>query len=191
MCATLADKSSRVDTDARGSASGARSYADVVKRKEANQQSAPLLEGPGCGSGGAALADATPVREKGRAAAAASTPRAPPLKRAAVGAVGSCSAPPSTLAVSAAKSAAAPPALTRQSPAVEKVAAATNAQGARSTPKQKAVSLDAALADNAWGWDSMASSCCSGNRARFISLRKCTPVPVKVADGVTGSSLCD
>ena len=109
VCATLADKSNRVDTDARGSASGARSYADVVKRKEANQQSAPLLEGPGCGSGGAAPADATPVREKGRAAAAASTPRAQPLKRAAVGAVGSCSAPPSTLAVSAAMSAAAPP----------------------------------------------------------------------------------
>ena len=183
VCATLADKSSRVDTDARGSASGARSYADVVKRKEANQQSAPLLEGPGCGSGGAAPADATPVREKGRAAAAASTPRAEPLKRAAVGAVGSCSAPPSTLAVSAAMSAAAPPALAAKVPAVEKVAVATNTQGARSTPKQKAVPLDAALADDAWGWDSMASSCCSGNRARFISLRKCAAVPVKVADG--------
>ena len=116
VCATLADKSSRVDTDARGSASGARSYADVVKRKEANQQSAPLLEGPGCGSGGTAPADATPVREKGRAAAAASTPRAEPLKRAAVGAVGSCSAPPSTLAVSAAMSAAAPPAIAAKVP---------------------------------------------------------------------------
>ena len=78
---------------------------------------------------GRAPADATPVREKGRAAAAASTPRAEPLKRAAVGAVGSCSAPPSTLAVSAATSAAAPPALTRQSPAVEKVAVATNCPG--------------------------------------------------------------
>ena len=60
---------------------------------------------------------------------------------------------------------------------------ATNAQGARSTPKPKAVPLDAALADDAWGWDSMASSCCSGNRARFVSLRKCAAVPVKVADG--------
>ncbi len=47
------------------------------------------------------------------------------------------------------------------------------------------VSLDVALADDAWGWDSMASSCCSGNRERFISLRKCPAVPVKVADGNT------
>jgi transposase InsO family protein len=43
--------------------------------------------------------------------------------------------------------------------------------------------LDAALADSAWGWDTMASSCCSGNRKRFISLQKCPAVPVKVADG--------
>src|SRR6185437_7955553 len=84
---------------------------------------------------------------------------------------------------SAAKSAAAPPALTRQGPAEQKVAVATNTQGARSKPKPKAVPLDAALADDAWGWDGMASSCCSGNRARFISLRKCAAVPVKVADG--------
>jgi transposase InsO family protein len=45
------------------------------------------------------------------------------------------------------------------------------------------VMLDAALADSAWGWDTMASSCCSGNRSRFSTLRKCQPVPVKVADG--------
>ena len=110
VCATLPGKGSLANTDARGSVSGARSYADVVKRKEANQQSAPLLEGPGCASGGTPPAGATPVREKGRAAAAASTPRAEPFKRAAVGAAGSCSAPPSTLAVSVATSAAAPPA---------------------------------------------------------------------------------
>ena len=179
VCATLSGKGSRADTDARGSASGARSYADVVKRKEANQQSAPLLEGPGCASGGAAPADATPVREKGRAAAAASTPRAEPLKREAVGAVGSGSAPPSTLAVSAAMSAAAPPAIAAKVPAEQKVAVATNTQGARSKTKPKAVPLDAALADDAWGWDSMASSCCSGNRARFVSLRKCAAVAAR------------
>jgi transposase InsO family protein len=45
------------------------------------------------------------------------------------------------------------------------------------------VPLDVALADDAWGWDSMASACCSGNRERFITLRKCPAVPVKVADG--------
>ena len=61
------------------------------------------------------------------------------------------------------------------------MAVATQSQGP--APKKKAVQLDAALADDAWGWDTMASSCCSGNRARFISLRKCAAVPVKVADG--------
>jgi len=55
--------------------------------------------------------------------------------------------------------------------------------GVRASEPKKIVQLDAALADDAWGWDSMASSCCSGNRARFISLRKCTAIPVKVADG--------
>ena len=45
------------------------------------------------------------------------------------------------------------------------------------------VQLDAALADSAWGWDTMASSCCSGNRGRFATLRQCPAVPVKVADG--------
>ena len=39
--------------------------------------------------------------------------------------------------------------------------------------------LDAALADDAWGWDTMASSCCSGNKARFVSLRDCPAVPVE------------
>jgi len=69
--------------------------------------------------------------------------------------------------------------------AKEKAATATTSQGTHSplSEKKKVVRLDAALADDAWGWDSMASSCCSGNRARFISLRKCATVPVKVADG--------
>lgn len=48
-----------------------------------------------------------------------------------------------------------------------------------SAPQQ----LDTMLADSAWGWDTMASSCCSGNRSRFATLRRCTAVPVKVADG--------
>jgi transposase InsO family protein len=53
----------------------------------------------------------------------------------------------------------------------------------RTVTVQPMQQLDAALADSAWGWDTMASSCCSGNRKRFISLRKCPAVPVKVADG--------
>ena len=45
------------------------------------------------------------------------------------------------------------------------------------------IPLDVALADDAWGWDTMASACCSGNRDRFATLSKCPAVPVKVADG--------
>lgn len=60
---------------------------------------------------------------------------------------------------------------TQQSAAVQQV---------RSAPLMQ---LDVALANHAWGWDTMASSCCSGNRARFNSLRKCPAIPVKVADG--------
>jgi transposase InsO family protein len=74
--------------------------------------------------------------------------------------------------------------------------AATNNSGSRvpqpSKPIQKVahwqgmrteIPLDVALADDAWGWDTMASSCCSGNRARFSTLSTCAAVPVKVADG--------
>jgi hypothetical protein len=94
--------------------------------------------------------------------------------------------------VSATTSVAAPPALTKArksalkqtSVTEEKVAVVTNVtQGLGSKTKRKAVPLDEALADDAWGWDSMASSCCSGNRARFIGLRECTSVPIKVANG--------
>ena len=42
--------------------------------------------------------------------------------------------------------------------------------------------LEAMLSDNSWGWDTMASSCCSGNSALFVSRRECAPVPVKLAD---------
>jgi hypothetical protein len=42
--------------------------------------------------------------------------------------------------------------------------------------------LDAMLSDNSWGWDTMASVCCSGNRALFVKRRECAPVPVKLAD---------
>jgi transposase InsO family protein len=45
------------------------------------------------------------------------------------------------------------------------------------------ISLDLALADDAFGWDTMASSCCSGNRERFSELHKRPAVPVKLADG--------
>jgi transposase InsO family protein len=44
--------------------------------------------------------------------------------------------------------------------------------------------LETALANDAWGWDSMASSHCSGNLSHFISMGPCPkPVPVKVANG--------
>ena len=63
------------------------------------------------------------------------------------------------------------------------------ASPALSQAKARSVTrLDAALADDAWGWDTMASSCCSGNRARFISLRKCPAVPVKWQEA---ASSCD
>jgi transposase InsO family protein len=69
--------------------------------------------------------------------------------------------------------------LAAQHPPAQGVAAAsTTAQ-----PKARTVKLDAALADDAWGWDTMASSCCSGNRDRFITLRECPAVPVKGMDG--------
>ena len=38
----------------------------------------------------------------------------------------------------------------------------------RCVRRRSSRSLDVALANHAWGWDTMASSCCSGNRARFI-----------------------
>lgn len=50
-------------------------------------------------------------------------------------------------------------------------------------PPVVTISLDLALADDAWGWDTMASSCCSGNRERFSELHKRAAVPVKLADG--------
>ena len=58
-------------------------------------------------------------------------------------------------------------------------------QTQKATKKGQAVtiSLDLALADDAWGWDTMASSCCSGNRERFSELHKREAVPVKLADG--------
>jgi hypothetical protein len=44
-------------------------------------------------------------------------------------------------------------------------------------------SVDVQLTQNAWGFDTMASAACSGNRRLFTSLRSCAAVPVKVADG--------
>lgn len=46
-----------------------------------------------------------------------------------------------------------------------------------------AQSLDALLADDAWLWDTGASTGCSGNRQRFIELRKCQARPIKTANG--------
>lgn len=44
-------------------------------------------------------------------------------------------------------------------------------------------SLDQALATDAWGIDSMASSPCTGNRELLFNMRRCPPVQIKVADG--------
>jgi transposase InsO family protein len=63
---------------------------------------------------------------------------------------------------------------------------ATTAGAAPLQQQQKAskvVQLDEALANDAWGWDSMASSCCSGNKDIFIGMKKCKAVPIQVADG--------
>jgi hypothetical protein len=58
-------------------------------------------------------------------------------------------------------------------------------QTQKATKKGQAVtiSLDVALANDAWGWDTMASSCCSGNRDRFSELHTREAVPVTLADG--------
>jgi hypothetical protein len=50
-------------------------------------------------------------------------------------------------------------------------------------PVKHVFSVDVQLTQNAWGFDTMASAACSGNRRLFTSLRSCTAVPVKVADG--------
>jgi hypothetical protein len=74
--------------------------------------------------------------------------------------------------------------------AVKKSApAAAPAPVAPAPPKKSAVQLDALLSKDAYGWDTMASVHVSGNRAQFSSLRKCTAVAVKTADGniVTGT----
>lgn len=68
---------------------------------------------------------------------------------------------------------------------------AATAEGSHSTPAvsvgpnvtRKVTKLDTALSNDAWGWDTMASSGCSGNRDQFIDLRKCPAVPVTGMDG--------
>jgi len=52
-----------------------------------------------------------------------------------------------------------------------------------------AKSLDAALKGTAWGADSMASSRCSGNKNLLYNLRRCSPVPVTVADGAVVTAM--
>lgn len=59
----------------------------------------------------------------------------------------------------------------------------TYAVAANQQMHRTAAQLDTMLGDDSWGWDTMASVCCSGNRARFWTMRKCPAVPVKVADG--------
>jgi transposase InsO family protein len=54
---------------------------------------------------------------------------------------------------------------------------------ATSASASKAVNLSVALADYAWGWDTMASVDCSGNKKHFINMRPCRTVPVKGMDG--------
>jgi len=67
--------------------------------------------------------------------------------------------------------------------AVIKPAAAAVKKDAASPPVAHAFSVDVQLTQNAWGFDTMASAACSGNRRLFTSLRSCAAVPVKVADG--------
>jgi len=43
--------------------------------------------------------------------------------------------------------------------------------------------LDKALSTTAWGWDTMASVCVTGNRKCFGSLRRVPPLTIKTADG--------
>jgi hypothetical protein len=54
---------------------------------------------------------------------------------------------------------------------------------ATSAAATKAENLTTALTQYWWGWDTMASVDCSGNKEHFINLRKCRPVPVKGMDG--------
>lgn len=60
------------------------------------------------------------------------------------------------------------------------------------TAAQASIGIEDALSRDAWGWDSMASACLSGNRACFIagSLRQCPPVEVTVADGNVVRATC-
>jgi hypothetical protein len=43
--------------------------------------------------------------------------------------------------------------------------------------------LDAALRDNAWGFDTMASVSVTGNKNQLLSTRRCVPFDIKTADG--------
>ena len=84
----------------------------------------------------------------------------------------------------AAKPAAEAPAAARLEQAKQVPRTEAKDRAAVAAPKPgKGVKLDAALADDAWGWDTMASTHCSGNRDRFITLRKCPGVPVRGMDG--------
>jgi len=70
--------------------------------------------------------------------------------------------------------------------AAVKQAAVDAKRAATPLPEPKSYSeIDKALATTAWGWDSMSSVQCCGNKSNFKSLRNDTPISVKTADGST------
>jgi hypothetical protein len=65
------------------------------------------------------------------------------------------------------------------------VGQSVNGQGrkTKASPVQHKISVAEKLTQDAWGFDTMASAACSGNRRVFTSMRNCPAVPVQVADG--------
>lgn len=63
------------------------------------------------------------------------------------------------------------------------VAATQQPQQVKAAHQLPCCKADRSLSGNAWGVDTMASLSLSGNKALFVDLKECTPVPVEVADG--------
>ena len=49
--------------------------------------------------------------------------------------------------------------------------------------------LDRDLKESAWGVDTMASASCTGNKDLLTNLRRCAPLPIKVADGAVVTAM--
>jgi hypothetical protein len=86
----------------------------------------------------------------------------------AVAAVSSGGNSVGSIAVAQAPPAAAAAALSMPRPVTVHVAPAMQMRAHKSRPAMAMEKLDVLLADNSWGWDTMASVCCSGNRALFV-----------------------